>query len=184
MTGWELPMAASLGGREYAICPDYRDILAVFAALEDPMEPEFVRWEVALALFYAEPIPREHRQEAMEYLASCLTCGRQEGMAGHRLLDWQQDAAVIVADVNKVAGCEIRSLPFLHWWTFLSYFHAIGEGQLSALVAIREKLRTGKKLEKWEQEYYRKHKDRVDLKKRYNAEELAQKARLEALLGS
>ena len=46
-----------------------------------------------------------------------------------------------------------------------------------------DKLRRGKKLEKWEQEYYRKNKDRVDLRKRYSAEELAEQERLKKLLG-
>lgn len=98
-------------------------------------------------------------------------------------MDWEQDAQVIVADVNKVAGIEIRALPFLHWWTLVSYFNAIGEGQLSTLVSIQEKLRKGKKLEKWEQEFYRKNKDKVDLKKRYSAEEIAEQERLKKLLG-
>ncbi len=90
---------------------------------------------------------------------------------------------MIVADVNKVAGVEVRAVEFLHWWTFMAYFHAIGEGQLSTLVSIRDKLRRGKKLEKWEQEYYRKNKDKVDLKKHYSAEELAEQERLKKLLG-
>lgn len=55
---------------------------------------------------------------------------------------------------------------------------------MSTLVSIRDKLRRGKKLEKWEQEYYRKNKDRVDLKKRYSAEELAEQERLNKLLGN
>ena len=87
------------------------------------------------------------------------------------------------ADVNKVAGREIRGAEFLHWWTFLSWFHAIGEGQLSTLVSIRDKLRRGKKLEKWEQDYYRGHKDQVDLKKHYSAQELQEQERLKKLLG-
>ena len=45
-----------------------------------------------------------------------------------------------------------------------------------------ETLRRGKKLEKWEQEYYRKNKARVDLKTRYSAEELAEQERLKKLL--
>ena len=89
----------------------------------------------------------------------------------------------IAADINKVAGQEVRSAPFVHWWTFLSWFHGIGEGQLSLLVGIREKLRKGKKLEPHEKEYYREHKAQVDLKKRYSREELAQRQALEKLLG-
>jgi hypothetical protein len=51
------------------------------------------------------------------------------------------------------------------------------------MVSLRDKLRRGKKLEKWEREYSQKNKSRVDLKKRYSAEELAEQERLKKLLG-
>ena len=95
----------------------------------------------------------------------------------------EQDSRFILAEVNRAAGTEIRSLPYLHWWTFLSYFHAIGEGQLSTLISIRTKLQNGKKLEPWEQDYYRKNRHLVDLRPRYTAEEMAQQLKLNQLLG-
>lgn len=183
MSPWDLPTSARVGGREYRINADYRDILEIFRYLDDPDQPEYIRWQIAMALFYEGEIPREHMQEAMEYLAEFIACGEQDGKPGPKLLDWNQDAQVIVADVNKVAGMEIRAVEFLHWWTFMAWFHAIGEGQLSTLVSIRDKLRRGKKLEKWEQDYYHKNKARVDLKKHYSAEELAEQERLKKLLG-
>lgn len=183
MSPWSLPTSANIGGVEYPIHADYRDVLDVFRYLDDPDLPEYVRWRIAVALFYEGEIPRQYLQEAMEYLAAFISCGDCETKPVPKLLDWEQDAQVIVADMNKVAGTEIRALPFLHWWTFVAYFHAIGEGQLSTLVSIRDKLRKGKKLEKWEQEYYRKNKDKVDLKKRYSAEEMAEQERLNKLLG-
>lgn len=183
MSWWSLPTSASIGGVDYPIHGDYRDILDIFRYLDDPEQPEYVRWRIALALFYEGEIPQQHLQEAMECLVGFISCGDRESKPAPKLLDWEQDAQVIVADVNKVAGTEIRALPFLHWWTFVAYFHAIGEGQLSTLVSIRDKLRKGKKLEKWEQEYYRKNKDKVDLRKRYSAEELAEQKRLNKLLG-
>ena len=73
-------------------------------------------------------------------------------------------------------------MPYLHWWTFLSWFHSIGEGGLSTLVTIRDKLNRGKKLEPWEQEYFRRNKDQVKLQKKYTPEELADRQRLEKLL--
>ena len=91
-------------------------------------------------------------------------------------------AALIVADVNKVAGQEIRALPFLHWWTFLGYFHAIGEGQLSAVVTIRDKLSRGKKLEEWEKDYYRENRKTVELQRRLSREEIREQERIQALL--
>ena len=183
MNIWGLPDSARIGGVTYPIHADFRDILEIFRYLDDPDQPEFVRWQIALALFYEGPVPAEHTKEAIEYFVSFIACGDADGRPGPKLLDWEQDAQVIIADINKVAGTEVRALPFLHWWTFLSFFHAIGEGQLSTLISIREKLRKGKKLEKWEQEYYRKNKSKVDLKKRYTLEDLAEQERLKKLLG-
>ena len=182
--GWELPVEVWIGGEKYAIHADYRDILEIFAYFEDPDLPEYLRWQIALALFYEGEIPPKHQQEAMEYLMAFINCGKLEvGRPGPKLLDWEQDALTIVADVNKVAGREIRAMPFLHWWTFMSWFNAIGEGQLSTLISIRDKLARGKKLEKWEQEYYRKNKERVDIKKRYSTQERSEQERLQKLLG-
>ena len=187
MTGWELPISAVIGGREYRLNTDYRDILDIMQRLENPDDPEWLRWRVALALFYEDydQMPAGDQQEAMEYLASFINCGQSDEEHSRRvkLLDWDQDALPIIADVNKVAGCEIRALPYLHWWSFLAFFNGIGEGQLSTLVSIREKLSRGKPLEKWEREFYQQNKSRVDLKKRYSVEELAEQERLKALLG-
>ena len=183
MNIWDLPTAARIGGKIYSIHTDYRDILNIFRYLDDPEEPEYVRWQIALALFYDGKIPPENMGEAMEYLSRFLNCGDTKTAPGPKLLDWEQDARVILSDVNKVAGQEIRALPYLHWWTFLSWFHAVGEGQLSSLVSLRQKLQKGQKLESWEQEYYRKNKAQVDLRRRYSAEELAERERLQKLLG-
>ena len=181
---WQLPMSAEIGGKSYGIHGDFRDVLEIFTYLDDPALPEYLRWRIALALFYEEEIPPEHAREAMDYLVWFLGCGREETSApGPKLIDWKQDEQTIAADINKVAGREVRALPFLHWWTFMSYFHAIGEGQLSTLVSIREKLLRGKRLEKWEQEYYRKNKALVELKQRLSPEEQAEKERLQQLLG-
>lgn len=183
MNGWELPVHAVIGGTTYELHADYRDILEIFSYFEDPDLPEYIRWQVALALFYEGQIPPQHRQQAMEYLVYFLNCGRTEqAQPAAKLLDWQQDALLIVADVNKVAGLEIRELPFLHWWSFMAWFHAIGQGQLSTVVAIRDKLRRGKALEDWEKVFYREHKALVDLKPRYSRQQLQEKERLEQLL--
>lgn len=184
MTSWGLPQTAIIGGEEYQLSSDYRDVLEIIGHLNNPENPEILRWRIAVALFFdCEEFPEEHLQEAMEYLAAFISCGDTSSNQGPKLLDWEQDAQVIVADVNKVAGQEVRAVPYLHWWTFLSYFRAIGEGQLLTLVSIREKLRTGKKLESWEREYYQKNAERVILKTKYSAEEEAELDELKLLLG-
>lgn len=179
---WQLPTALRLGDRSYPIHADYRDILEIMDYLEDPSRPELLRWQIALALFYREPVPEALRQPAMEALADFIRCGAEESK-GEKLLDWQQDAMLIISDMNKAAGQELRSLPFLHWWSFLGWFHAIGRGQLSTVVGIRDKLRRGQPLQPEEQQFYRQHPDTVRLRQRLSPHEQAEKDRLNALIG-
>ena len=184
LSPWVLPVKARIGGREYDLNGDFRDVLEIMQYLQDPALPEFIRWQVALGLFYRQEVAPAHTKAAMEYLAWFLTGGCPEtDQPGPKLLDWQQDAPAIVSDINRLAGQEIRSLKFLHWWTFLSWFHGIGQGQVSVLVSIRDKLRRGKKLEGWEKEFYKQNRERVRLKKKYSPQELRQRQEIEKLLG-
>lgn len=175
MTGWNLPESVKIGEREYQINTDYRDILDIISRLNDQEENNQTRIYVALALFYKEfaAMPQEHYQDAAIWMMRFINGGEDEtdNRPRQKLIDWEQDRNMIVADVNKVAGCEVRALPFCHWWTFIAWFNGIGEGQLSAVVSIREKRRKGKKLADWEREFYREHRAQVDLKQRYTPQE-------------
>ena len=177
MNIWTLPMTASIGGTVYKINTDYRDVLEIISYMNDREKPEYIRWQIAISLFYEGDIPEDHQQEAMEYLSSFISYMSEDKKPGPKLIDWEQDAQAIIADVNKVSGVQdIRSIPFLHWWTFLSYFNAIGEGQLSYIVSIRSKKLRGKKLEKWEEEFYRENRDRIDFKTKKTNEEIEAQA--------
>lgn len=170
MTGWGLPSSANIGGREYAINADFRDVLEVIEILQNEDKHERVRILVALSLFYDDfdAMAPEHYQDAVEWMMDFIACGEtDDGKPQPKLIDWQQDRMIIAAEVNKVAGTEVRALPFLHWWTFIAYFNGIGEGQLSYIVSIREKLRKGKSLEQHEREFYRKNRARVDFKQKF-----------------
>lgn len=180
---WELPTSLEVAGVRYPIHGDFRDVLDIFGVLQDASLPEFIRWYTALALFYEGEIPLEHRQEAATVMADFFRAGQEESGGDVCLLDWQQDAPLIAADINKAAGQELRALPFVHWWTFLGWFHTIGEGQLSRVVTIRDKLRRGKKLEDHEREFYRVNRSLVDRKKQHSPEEQAVRERLQKLLG-
>lgn len=186
MQGWALPTEVTVDGRSYAVHTDYRDILDIIDHLTSADDSEQERWYIAMALFYEDwrSIPKTAWQEAAERMAEFIACGKGQGKTNvKRELDWQQDAALIVGGVNKVAGCEVRALPYLHWWTFIAYFMNIGDGPLATVVSIRHKLAKGQKLEKWEQQYYRENKDAVDLRPQLTKEEEAEKRRLLEILG-
>lgn len=175
MNLYDLPEAAVIGGKKYGIRWEWRQVLAVLAIL-DGTEPEWLRWFRAVERFYEAPIPDQYIGEAAQFLADFVTAG-QSGKPGPKLFDWQADAMEIISDVNRVAGFEVRKEK-LHWWTFLAWFRAIGEGQLSALVTVRSKLMRGERLSDWEQEFYRANRDRVRLQRPHDPE----KERLEKLL--
>lgn len=171
---WDLPESLNICGVSYNINADFRDILTIIKHLEDADNPEWLRWKIAVAVFYDGDIPDECAYEAMQKMAEFIAYEKQSNRPAPQLIDWEQDASAIISGVNKVAGCEIRSLRFLHWWTFLGYFNEIGEGQFHTIVSIRDKKSRGKKLEKWEQEYYQENKSRIDLKKKHTSEEIKQ----------
>ena len=159
MSSWRLPTRLEVGGKAYPIHSDYRDILDILHRLNDASEPEFIRWRVALALFYEGDLPRSDYPEAMQKLADFLNCGQTLPRSpAPPLLDWEQDAPLIAAGINKAAGCEVRALPYLHWWTFMAWFNSIGDGQLATLLRVRSKLHHGQKLQPWEQDTDRKNK--------------------------
>lgn len=172
---WELPKSAEFDGKIYDHRWDYREILKLLTLLGDEEKPEYLRWYAGLAYFFFGEVPED--EGAMAYMASFLTAG-ETNSPGPRLYDWEQDAQLIAAGVNAVAGFEVRSRKDLHWWTFLGYFRAMGEGQFSFVVGIRQKLRRGQKLEPHELEYYRSNPAAVRLHSPGNPE----KQRLEALL--
>ena len=94
------------------------------------------------------------------------------------------DISLLTDIIKKLAaGQDVRTLPYLHWWSFLALFDAIGEGSFATVVAIRDKLRRGRRLENWELDFYRTHRAMVELRAPETAEEQAEKQRLLAMLG-
>lgn len=187
---WDLPRQAVIEDRVYEIRTDYRDILELMRWLDGSAAPELdqgERWYVAMRLFYPDflAMPRQDWQAATVFLGQFLAAGRPEPAPGTpRLMDWQQDAPLIAAGIRGACGQEVRALPYLHWWSFLSCFDAIGEGTFATVVAVRDKLRRGKKLEGWELDFYRTHRALVDLRTAADPEAEAEKRRLLARLGA
>lgn len=171
-----LPTTMEVGGVEYGIRTDYRVIMDIYAALNDPdLEPDVRAYEV-LHIFYedADAIPDEYQQEAVDKCLEFLQGGtprKKEREKQPKLIDWEQDFHLIAAPVNRVMGCEVRSLEYLHWWSFLAAYNEIGDCFFAQIVAIRSKKAKGKPLDKQDREFYRQNRELVDLKTTYTSAE-------------
>lgn len=195
MYAWKLPTSLHVGGTNYKIRTDYRVILDILAAMNDPdiLEPGMTEDEkqaekvlTMLQILYIDfdRMPPSDWKEASEKACEFIDCGiRDDGTPKPRLMDWEQDAPIIVPAVNKVCNFDVRSVKYMHWWTFFGYYMEIGECMLSTVVSIRDKKRRGKKLEKWEQEFYRNNKHIVDLRAKKAERSEEEKEELRKLFG-
>jgi hypothetical protein len=171
---YDLPEMVTICERDFNVRNggDYRVMLDVIAALTDVNMSERSRVIAALIIFYPEYDEITDFEAASRELMRFLNCG-EENSDEHcgKLIDWEQDFPLIVAPINRIMSGEIRSFEYLHWWTFLSAFYEIGECTLSHVVDIRRKKQKGKKLEKWEREFYSQNKRIIDFKKRVSDED-------------
>lgn len=188
-----LPEVLTVGGEDYPIRTDYRNILQVFEAFQDPdLQPE-EKWIVAIYLLFEDFSCDDDvlqaaqngfdLEEAMKQISWFISAGQPEKQVLEQpTYNWTQDEQMIFSAINKVAGRETRELEYLHWWTFLGYFNEVGEGTFSFIVGIRHKLNKGKKLEKHEKEFLSLNKELVLMKKPLTKEEQEQEDAYKSLL--
>ncbi len=184
MNAYSLPTSVRVGDREVPIRTDFRAVLDVIAACRDPALDAPSRAWVTLAIMFpgfpdggsvAAGEVAEALAAVMEFVgynpaaSGASDAGESSADAEDvpastpELFDWEADAGLIIPEINRAAGCDVRALPYLHWWSFLSYFFSIfstdltGGSLLRSVIGIRQKRASGVRLEPWESEFYRQH---------------------------
>lgn len=163
---YTIPISVDVGGRELKIRNkgDYRIVLDCFSALNDLELNTEERLFASLIIFYEDfedlmdfqNIEEEELSTAVIKMYEFFNCGEDSQNAKkvpYKLVDWDGDAQMICSAINKVANTEIRSVEYMHWWTFMGYYSAIGECPLATVIHIRDKIMRGSKLEKNEREF-------------------------------
>lgn len=172
---YELPKSLTACGSEYEIRSDYRAVLDICAALSDNELDDQDKALVALDIMYPAfaEMPPEHYQEAIQQCFWFINCGSEEDQTqpAPKLVDWGHDFKYIVAPINRVVGKEIRDIPYLHWWSFISAYYEIGDCTFAQIIRIRDRLARGKSLDKTDQEWYRRNRNLVDLPTGYTKAE-------------
>lgn len=167
-----LPKTLEVNGKEWSIDTDYRNILTIFNALSDDELKDTEKLYITLSRLYDdfEEMPRECYQEAYQKASEFMEChDRTDDKKNPRLIDWEKDEHMIFPAINTVAGCEVRSVEYMHWWTFLGYFENVDNESLwSFVLSIRQKKSKGKKLEKYEQEFFNNNRSLCSIEKKFN----------------
>lgn len=154
-----LPQTLKVGDHDYAIRSDFRDILTIIMAYNDKELSDEEKVFVCLHRIYKDldKMPRDETTYAAAIKAAMafIECHLSSGKPSPKVVNWEKDEQLIFPAINKVAGREVRAVPYLHWWTFLGYFQAIDRDDLWGVVlTIRQKKAMRKKLEKHEQNFY------------------------------
>lgn len=159
---YTIPTSIIIEGKKYKIRNngDYRVILDCFRALGDIELTAQERLLAALIIFYEDfntidDINNDIINSLVTEMYNFFNCGSNTvgTQTNKKLIDWEQDEQLICSAVNNVCNKEIRLEPYIHWWTFMGYFTAVGESPISTIIHIRDKILSGKRLEKAEREY-------------------------------
>lgn len=174
MSFYDLPTTVEVNGETYNIRSDYRAVLDIITALNDMSLTTQDKVYIALNIFYLdfEKLQITDYQEAINACFRFIDLDKDPTeKKAPKLMDWKQDFQYIIAPINKACGQDIRSLPYLHWWTFIGYYYDLGDCTFATIVNIRSKVAKGKKLEKYEKDYYRDNRDIIDFPQQFSAEE-------------
>ncbi len=173
---WNLPIAVEIDGTEYTIrnkC-DYRVVLDVIAALNDDELEMENRVQCALFIFYEDLTGCKDIETAINEMMKIINNGEEETEQSSkvRIMDWQHDFKNLAPPISRTLGYDIRTPDkYTHWWTFLGGYMEIGECVFANIVSIRSKRQKGKRLEKWELEFYKENHKMIDLPQKLTSEE-------------
>lgn len=201
MDVWELPKSLNVCGKDYKIRTDFREIVDILRAFNDPdlndtdkiltmIDILYVDIEIVenmgtiYVLSNGKPLSQEEVTEAIRKGVEFIDAGTEgDNKPKPRIMDWEQDAPLIFPSVNKMIGHDVRAMEYMHWWTFLGYFMEIPDGTFLQVINIRQKKNSKSKMEKWEKKFYNENRKLCDLDKRLSKEEQEERDKLNKMLG-
>lgn len=173
---YDLPQAVTIDGKQFKIrerC-DYRIVLRCINALNDNELSDEQRLQCALIIFYEDYDQIQDLQTAINEMFRIISYD-DTGNSDHQrpaLMDWEKDFKQIAPPISRILGYDVRApAKYTHWWTFVGGYMEIGECTFATIVSIRAKKQKGKKLEKWEEDFFRENHDKIRLPQKFTKEE-------------
>ena len=185
----DLPKSINLNGEEWAIRTHFQDVLKIIVAFGDPNLEANEKIYVCLTILYEnfEDMTEDLYESAFKNAIRFIDCEMPESKRGKysaRTMDWEQDEKILFPAINKIAGYEVRSVPYLHWWTFMGYFMEIStDGVFGNVLRLRQKKRNRKTpLDKAEKEFWSANRELCEIKPKLSEAEKENKEKLKQML--
>ena len=168
-----LPNTLEVEGVEYDINSDFRLCLLAIVAMDDIGFSDSSGIDFALdVIFGKENMSKiKNKTEAGVKMMWFLSSGKELESKDEAdpfsppLVDWEQDERLIFTGIAGKIGRDIRMDEYCHFWTFMAYFHSMSDCAFTDVKSIRYKMAKKIKLEKSEQDFYRRNREIVDIKR-------------------
>lgn len=160
-----LPTKLNVCGTEYEINSDFRDVINICFAYNDPeITPQAANYITVYLLYKCDIEELPDYGEALKKAVWFLDGGKdysKQPQSSPKLFDWVQDYDFIISAVDQsVKTAEtVLELPYMHWWTFIRKLSERKETRLDNIIGIRDKINRHQKLEKWESQMLRENED-------------------------
>ena len=106
----QLPVTLKVGKKEWKIRTDYRDILVIMQAFNDPELTVEEAHVVMCKILYEgwTDMPKELYEEAAKKALWFLDCGQEdeEDIMPVKVMDWEQDEPILFPAINQVADAK------------------------------------------------------------------------------
>ena len=182
---YRLPTTLNVNGKDWKIRTDFRDVMTVIYALNDPNLENKEKAYIVLYIIYEDFDDMKDSDYKAAFDAACafINHGSKSGNAPKaRMVDFEQDEHILIPAINRIAGQDVRGMDYLHWWTFLGYFMEIGDCTYSHVLNIRQKRSKGKALDKWETEFFASNKDMIIIQDKLSDDEIEEYEEIKKLL--
>ena len=154
----------------YKIRYDMWSILDIIKCFNDYELNNEEKSIVSLDIFYYDISKINNYEKAIEKMNWFIDCGNEPNSKSkgtpYKLMDWEQDFDLIKPPVNRILGYDIGDKN-IHWWTFMSAYmeiFSIENNLYRNVIDIRQKIKKGEKLEKYERKFYNENRDIIELK--------------------
>lgn len=117
-----LPRTVDIGGTSVPLKTGYRTGIAVVRVAESSLT-DALKAGAILRLYFGDAVPAD-ATSALEAVMAFHRCGAPPPKRqGRRLLDWDHDAGMILADFRREYGIDLAdAVTKMHWWAFMAYF--------------------------------------------------------------
>lgn len=166
---YDLPKTVEFDGTEHKIrndC-DYRVVLDTIAAMNDKELDEQTRVQCVLFIFYEDLSKITNGQAAVDEMIKIIGCEeelKETKERSARIMDWNHDFKNIAPPISRVLGYSVRDRKnYTHWYDFVGAYMEIGDCYFAQIISIRNKRRKGKKLDESEKNFYKEHREDIDL---------------------